>query len=196
MHSGKRSHSAGVFALHSCPGTSFLENGGLLVTGGAMTAATSLYRANAWTSKKRMHVKRGYQTQITLTDGNVFALGGSWSGFKNEDKYGEVYSVKKNVWYRKPGIPGWKFATAERETDAEYHEFYRSDNHYWLFQASGYKSPMQSVIALHGANECFSFLFFSNCRHQMVESSMPDLPRKCTGLIWRDREASRRFQNL
>lgn len=50
-----------------------------------------------------MNIGRGYHSQLLLTDGTVFTLGGSWMGGIG-GKTGEVYSPTTETWTLKPGI--------------------------------------------------------------------------------------------
>jgi cytochrome c peroxidase len=80
-----------------CPGTSFLGDGRLLVTGGDTAAKSSIYNPGTatWTSGGNMNLPRGYQGQTVLDDGSAFVMGGSWSG-GSLGKNGEVWS--NGVW--------------------------------------------------------------------------------------------------
>ncbi|WP_211293770.1 discoidin domain-containing protein [Lentzea kentuckyensis] len=115
-----------------CPGTSMLADGRILVTGGSDATKTSIYdpRTDAWSSAPDMTVGRGYQGQTTLSTGEVFTVGGSWSGGRKA-KAGELYSPKTNQWRSLPGVSAAPFLTADPAG------VYRADNHAWLFAASG-----------------------------------------------------------
>jgi galactose oxidase len=65
-----------------CPGASILPNGEVIVTGGIGNTDTSIYNpvTNSWRTGPKLNIGRGYQGQTTLSDGQVFTLGGSWSG--------------------------------------------------------------------------------------------------------------------
>jgi galactose oxidase len=117
-----------------CPGTSTLPDGRILVTGGQTNIVTSIYNpwTDTWSRGTRMNVGRGYQSQITLSDGSVFLFGGSWNGgLGNKD--GEVYTEIGGVgrWTRKFGIR----AVGEVITN-DTAGIYRSDSHMWLFEAT------------------------------------------------------------
>jgi galactose oxidase len=115
-----------------CPGTSLLADGRLLITGGKSAVMTTLYDPwdDTWKSATNMTVERGYHVQLTLSDGRIFALGGSWSG-KVGNKYGELYDPNTQLWTPKPGTaPVGTILTNDVEG------LYRSDNHMWLFEAS------------------------------------------------------------
>ena len=80
-----------------CPGTSFLGDGRLMVTGGDTAAKSSIYNPGTatWISGGNMNIARGYQGQTVLDDGSAFVMGGSWSG-GSLGKNGEVWS--NGVW--------------------------------------------------------------------------------------------------
>lgn len=114
-----------------CPGTSYLADGRLLVSGGSNAAQTSIYNpsTNSWTAGSRMVIPRGYQSNVTLSNGNVFTIGGSWSG-GNGGKTGEVWSPTNGWWNRLDNASVTPILTADKAG------VWRSDNHAWLFAAS------------------------------------------------------------
>jgi len=89
-----------------CPGTARLPDGRLLVNGGVNAANTSLYdpATNTWSSGATMNIARGYNTSVTLGDGSVMTLGGSWSGGTAGGKTAEVYTPATG-WRVLSGIP-------------------------------------------------------------------------------------------
>ncbi|KAI0425356.1 hypothetical protein F5Y09DRAFT_352335 [Xylaria sp. FL1042] len=115
-----------------CPGISLDANGYIIVTGGNDSKNTSTYDpANAgWTSSAEMVIARGYQSSVTVADGRVFTIGGSWSGGRG-GKNGEIYSPATNKWTSLPGCVVAPMLTADKQG------VYRADNHAWLF---AYKS--------------------------------------------------------
>jgi galactose oxidase len=115
-----------------CPGTSMLADGRILVTGGSDAKKASVYdpRTDAWTSAPDMNISRGYQGQVTLSTGEAFTVGGSWSGGRG-GKAGEVYSPKDNRWRPLPDVRPEPFLTADPAGA------FRADNHAWLFATSG-----------------------------------------------------------
>lgn len=115
-----------------CPGTSMLADGRILVTGGSNATKASIYdpRTDAWSSAVDMTVGRGYQGQTTLSTGEVFTVGGSWSGGR-KGKAGELYSPSTNRWRSLPNVVPGPFLTADPAG------VYRADNHAWLFATSG-----------------------------------------------------------
>jgi galactose oxidase len=108
-----------------CPGTALLPNGDLLVNGGSNAETTSIYDSatNTWRRAQNMNVPRGYNASVTLENGNVFTLGGSWSGGQG-GKNGEVWN-NASGWTNLPG--------ASADPLYGYESAYRSDNHGWLF---------------------------------------------------------------
>ncbi|QFZ24607.1 DUF1929 domain-containing protein [Saccharothrix syringae] len=115
-----------------CPGTSVLPDGRVLVTGGSNAAETSIYDpvADTWTDAADMAIPRGYQGQTTLSTGEAFTVGGSWSGGEG-GKTAEVYSPASNSWRVLPGVRPEPFLTADPRG------VYRADNHAWLFAVGG-----------------------------------------------------------
>ena len=114
-----------------CPGVSILTDGKVLVTGGISNTLASIYdpTTNSWTSAKPMNIPRAYQGQTTLSDGQAFVLGGSWSGHIG-GKEGEVWSPTAN-WRELPGVPADPTYTADAEG------VFRADNHGWFIATSG-----------------------------------------------------------
>ena len=124
-----------------CPGISALPDGRILVTGGNNSEKTSIYdpATDAWTAGPNMTTPRGYQASVTLADGRVFTIGGSWSGPKggyqgNPHKAGEVWSATSG-WTALPGADAAPMLTADNNPTGDY----RKDNHAWLFAWSGGK---------------------------------------------------------
>ncbi|MEU5259627.1 discoidin domain-containing protein [Amycolatopsis sp. NPDC021455] len=115
-----------------CPGLSILADGRVLVTGGSDAKQASVYDpgTNTWTAAAPMNTARGYQSQVTLSTGEVFTVGGSWSGGRG-GKAGEVYSPAADSWRALPGVPPEPFFTADPRG------VFRADNHTWLFAADG-----------------------------------------------------------
>ncbi|KAL9126151.1 MAG: hypothetical protein Q9217_004762, partial [Psora testacea] len=111
-----------------CPGLNVDSRGRIFVTGGNNAEKTSIYTpaGSAWSGAPNMNIPRGYQSQVTLSDGRTFVIGGSWSGGEG-GKDGEVYSISANAWTRLPGCPVGPMLTADAQG------VYRADNHAWLF---------------------------------------------------------------
>ncbi|RFN55477.1 sialidase-1 [Fusarium flagelliforme] len=111
-----------------CPGISLDGNGQLVVIGGNNAERTSVFDPvkQAWIPGPDMQVARGYQSSATTSTGEVFTVGGSWSGgqsFKN----GEVYDPKKKTWTLLNKADVKKMITDDVQG------LFQSDNHAWLF---------------------------------------------------------------
>ncbi|MFM0071397.1 DUF1929 domain-containing protein [Paraburkholderia sediminicola] len=65
-----------------CPGIVNLPDGRIFVTGGSSSDKTSFYTpsTHAWSSGDLMNIPRGYEGSVTLSNGDVFLVGGSWNG--------------------------------------------------------------------------------------------------------------------
>ncbi|KAL8961406.1 MAG: hypothetical protein Q9193_002036 [Seirophora villosa] len=115
-----------------CPGISLDVQGRVFVTGGNDAPKTSIYdsNANTWIAAPNMKIARGYQSSTTLSNGDIFTIGGSWSGGQG-NKNGEVWKSATNTWSLLPGCPVAPMLTADAQG------VYRADNHGWLF---GWKS--------------------------------------------------------
>ncbi|WP_327350641.1 discoidin domain-containing protein [Streptomyces sp. NBC_01304] len=115
-----------------CPGIAILRDGRILVTGGSNAERASIYdpATDAWTSTADMNIPRGYQAMTTLSTGDAFVLGGSWSG-GNGNKGGEVWSAASGTWRTLSGVPVTTTMTADPAGP------YRADNHQWLHATSG-----------------------------------------------------------
>ena len=110
-----------------CPGTSNLPDGSVLVNGGSSSSKTSIYNpvTNTWQASQVMSIPRGYQANTVLSNGEVFTLGGSWSGGL-DNKDGEVWNAST----------GWRMvanADSAAIVGPDPQGVYRSDNHAWLF---------------------------------------------------------------
>jgi galactose oxidase len=116
-----------------CPGVSILPNGDVVVTGGISDSLTSIFNpaTNAWSAAPQMNIGRGYQGQTTLSDGQVFTLGGSWSGAVG-GKLGEVFSPS-GAWRELTGVPANPIYTNDAQG------VFRADNHGWFIATSGGK---------------------------------------------------------
>lgn len=117
-----------------CPGMSMDFEGHLMVTGGKTAARTSRYSEvhHVWTSEANLTMGRGYHSQTTLSTGNTFTIGGSWSGGiggeNAELKDGELFDAVKNEWVKLPGCKVQAMLTEGKVLGA-----FESDNHAWLF---------------------------------------------------------------
>ncbi len=133
-----------------CPGTATLADGRIMVTGGNNSQATSIYNpsTNSWTNGDLMNITRGYHAMTLLANGNVFTVGGSWSGGVG-GKNGEVWSPE-NKWQRKSNILADNLKTGDSAGN------FRADNHMWMFAAPNGKifqagpSKRMSWISLDG----------------------------------------------
>lgn len=114
-----------------CPGTTVLADGRLMVTGGADSLETTFYNynSNTWSVGPLMKINRGYHTMATLANGDVFTLGGSWSGILGPahgvfgGKIGEIWSMQSGEWRILTGVDDEPMRTEDVEG------VYRSDNH-------------------------------------------------------------------
>jgi hypothetical protein len=94
-----------------CPGIARLPDGKVLVNGGSSSPKTTIYDPvkNTWSASGLMNVPRGYNGDVLLQTGDVFTLGGSWSGGPGVDKIGEVWS--QGGWTARTGISAEPIAT-------------------------------------------------------------------------------------
>lgn len=118
-----------------CPGISVLPDGRVLVSGGNDSAASSIYdpATDAWTIGAKLKTPRGYQASVTLADGRVFTIGGSWNGGAGgtaaaPHKAGEVWSAAIG-WTALPRASVVPMLTRDANPRGDY----RKDNHGWLF---------------------------------------------------------------
>ncbi len=116
-----------------CPGTSMLTDGRILISGGSNSNKTTIYdpASNTWTAAATMKIPRAYQSNVTLSTGEVFSIGGSWAGGRG-GKHSEIWSASAG-WRLLADVPVTPILTADPEGE------YRSDNHAWLFAVSGGK---------------------------------------------------------
>jgi galactose oxidase len=135
-----------------CPGTTVLPNGVIMIAGGANSKATTFYddRDQQWSVGPEMNVPRGYQAHTLLANGDVFSFGGSWSGDREVDKTGEVWSPQSNSWRLLTGVPSGPAQTADSGGR------YRADNHYWLFLAPNGKVWKLWLCSVCRSN-CYSY---------------------------------------
>lgn len=89
-----------------CEGLSLDAKGRVVATGGNDADKTSIYdpETNAWTAEGLMKIPRGYQSTVSLSNGNIFTIGGSWSGGEG-GKNGEIYNPTTNNWTLVLGAP-------------------------------------------------------------------------------------------
>lgn len=110
-----------------CPGMSMDFDGNIVVSGGGDAGRTSIYNGSHWAYGPDMRMPRGYHATTTLSDGRIFAIGGSWSGGNKAEKNGEVYNPIKGKWYTRSGAQVNDMLTNDRLGR------WRADNHAWLF---------------------------------------------------------------
>ena len=108
-----------------CPGISMDIDGHIVVSGGADSMKTSIYDGTDWIPGGNMNLHRGYHSTTTLSNGKIFAIGGSWSGGSNTPKDGEVFDPETKRWKRLTGIKSEVIHTRDIPL--------RNDNHAWLF---------------------------------------------------------------
>jgi galactose oxidase len=113
-----------------CPGIANLPDGRLLVNGGSSSSKTSIYTPStgSWSSSNLMKIPRGYEGTVTLSNGSVFTLGGSWNGGEG-GKNGETWTSGS----------GWILNTAilaDYILTNDAAGMFRADNHAWLFAVS------------------------------------------------------------
>ena len=111
-----------------CPGLSRDALGRAIVSGGNSDYAVSMYddTVGNWTVLPQLNIPRGYQGQTTLSTGEIFTIGGSFSGGQSY-KEAEVFSHDTNAWRLMSGCPVQPMLTADAAG------IYRADNHGWLF---------------------------------------------------------------
>ncbi len=118
-----------------CPGINNLADGRILSAGGTSSERTSIYdwRTNSWTVADQMNIPRGYQGNVTLSDGSVFTIGGSWSGGNYTNRDAEIYTPLSG-WLRLTNIEGEDISVSA-DYAQENQGAYRIDNHVWLWPA-------------------------------------------------------------
>ncbi|WP_172436002.1 PKD domain-containing protein [Sediminicola luteus] len=127
-----------------CPGINNLADGRLLSAGGTTSERTSIFdpQTGIWSVASEMNIPRGYQGNVTLQDGTVFTVGGSWSNgnsnnpndpFRNGGKDAELWSPLTG-WITLNNIQGEDIYTAA-DLASEDQGLYRVDNHVWLWPA-------------------------------------------------------------
>ena len=112
-----------------CPGVSLSTSGSIVVSGGQDAAQVSVYSRGAWSATPRLNVPRGYNSQVTLSNGMIFTIGGSWSGARG-GKDAEVLNPVSKKWTKYPGCKVAPMLTKDSGG------VYRQDNHGWLFARS------------------------------------------------------------
>lgn len=126
-----------------CEGLSLDFTGRIIATGGNTDAATSSYDPTAgdWTAQavslscpsnthvvlcvfqealaksqrsQNLNIPRGYQAQVTTSNGMLFTIGASWSGGQG-GKNGEIYNPTANTWTELSGCPVAPLLTADAQ---------------------------------------------------------------------------------
>lgn len=117
-----------------CPGISAAQDGRLVVTGGSSTRKVGIHDdsfGDSFVAGPEVAIPRGYQSQVTLSDGRIFTIAGSWSWVPGSgeagNKTGEVFDFATNEWTVLHSCPAEPLMTDDVEGP------YRSDNHAWLF---------------------------------------------------------------
>ena len=128
-----------------CPGTSYDEQGRVIVTGGSTPKNFSIYdptlqkwiKPDGWSMQ--IAKGRGYQGQTYLPDGRTFMIGGTWSG-DNGNKDGEIFDPKTGTWRLMPNISGAhikmdvvRTCNPQRDGDANCVMTEWQQHHPWLF---------------------------------------------------------------
>ena len=115
-----------------CPGISLLADGKLLINGGSNGYSSSIwdFATQKWTPTPWLNIPRGYQSAVTLDNGNVFTIGGSFDNGIG-GKTGELWNLATQQWTILPGAPANPIYTNDPSG------VYRSDNHAWLFAFEG-----------------------------------------------------------
>lgn len=113
-----------------CPGTTMLPDGRLLVNGGTSSDKTSIFNpaTGTWSASGVMKIPRGYQGNTLTSNGEVFTLGGSWSGGRERNKHAEVWTPTPppGKWSKLEGVLVDPFIGPDPGG------IYRADNHLWL----------------------------------------------------------------
>ena len=126
--------NSGVAADMFCPGIAYLPDGRLLINGGSDSFHTALFDPfsntnGGWADDAPMNIARGYNSSVTLSNGDVFTIGGSWAGSAGP-KDGELWSPG-NGW-QLTGISDSAIMGNDLVDQAQgFTEF--SDAHAWLF---------------------------------------------------------------
>ena len=118
-----------------CPGLSLNANGHPIVSGGKTSTETSIYdeTTSIWKRGGRMNICRGYHSHVTLEDGCIFTIGGSWSGGigqKSGEIYERIYDDDDDQAWAWRGLPN---CSSEPMLTADDGGLFFADNHAWLF---------------------------------------------------------------
>jgi len=118
-----------------CPGVSYLPDGRILVAGGASSSESSIYDPKTgtngtWSAGAALNIARGYNGSVTLSTGDVFTIGSSWSGNVGP-KEGELWSA--NTGWKLTGIDGYSILQKNDPVDVAQGYITDGDDHPWLF---------------------------------------------------------------
>ncbi|MBV8613202.1 MAG: DUF1929 domain-containing protein [Acetobacteraceae bacterium] len=132
----------GVKADMFCPGIAYLADGRILVNGGSSSYHTALYDPfhgtfGTWSDSGNMNIPRGYNGSVTLSNGKVFTIGGSWSGGA-APKDGELWDPATGTWSL-TGISDNAVLSPDDIIDKAQGYISFGDNHPWLFAMPGGK---------------------------------------------------------
>ncbi|QBY55513.1 RICIN domain-containing protein [Cupriavidus oxalaticus] len=113
-----------------CPGIANLPDGRIFVNGGSSDTKTSIFNPGngTWSAGPPMNIGRGYQGSVTLSNGGVFTIGGSWATVRG-GKDGETW-LPTSGWQRNTAVLASYFLTNDAAG------IWRSDNHTWLFSVA------------------------------------------------------------
>jgi len=123
----------GMTADMFCSGLAYLTDGRVMVNGGSSSSHTAVYipTAQGWAAGRTMNIARGYNSTVTLSTGEAFTLGGSWSG-DGSPKNGEVWKAGQ----------GWRQTSISADNilgidpiDTAQGYVSEGDDHAWLFAA-------------------------------------------------------------
>ncbi|MEO0507486.1 MAG: PKD domain-containing protein [Bacteroidota bacterium] len=127
-----------------CPGINNLPDGRILSAGGTSSERTSIFdpQTGLWTVASAMNIPRGYQGNVTLSNGSVFTVGGSWNDYNNNNPNNPLRNGGKDAelwspttgWFVLPNITGEDLYT-NNDLAQESQGLYRIDNHVWLWPA-------------------------------------------------------------
>ena len=116
-----------------CSGIAYLADGRIMVNGGSSSYHTAVYSpaTQIWVSGAMMNIARGYNSTVTLSTGEAFTIGGSWSG-EQTPKDGEVWTAGQ----------GWRQTSISENNilgidpiDTAQGYITEGDDHPWLFAA-------------------------------------------------------------
>jgi len=116
-----------------CSGIAYLTDGRVMVNGGSSSQHTAVYDpvSNRWNSARMMNIARGYNSTVTLSTGEAFTIGGSWSG-DGSPKDGEVW--KHGAGWRQTSVSENNIL-GDDPIDRAQGYISEGDDHPWLFAA-------------------------------------------------------------